>query len=199
MPKNTFFNLPEEKKDKIIAVAIDEFTQNHYEKVTINKIVKKAEIPKGSFYQYFENKDDLYIFLFGQIGNTKKCLLEESKEKINQMDFKAFVILLLQEGSRFEREELKILELKNKFINECPQEVRKKILSNEFPKSYELLTDVIKRYIKKGELRENVDVEMAAYIITQGMVNSEFFLTNQSTGIETFGARMLEVVIAGLK
>jgi len=81
MPKSTFFNLPEEKKDKIIAVAIDEFAQNHYEKVTINKIVKRAEIPKGSFYQYFENKDDVYIFLFSQIGNSKKNNLEELKDR----------------------------------------------------------------------------------------------------------------------
>lgn len=199
MPKNTFFNLPEEKKDKIVAVAIDEFAQNHYQKVTINKIVKRAEIPKGSFYQYFENKDDLYIFLFSQIGNTKKNMFEESKEKINQLDFKSYVILLLKESGRFESKDLKILELKNKFINECPQEIRKKILSNEFPKSYELLTDVIKRYIKKGELRENLDVEMTAYIITQGMVNIEFYQINESTHIETLGARMLDVVITGLK
>ena len=82
MPKRTFFNLPEEKKDKIIAVAIDEFAQNHYEKVTINKIVERAEIPKGSFYQYFENKDDLYIFLFGQIGNSKKITLRDQKRKL---------------------------------------------------------------------------------------------------------------------
>ncbi|WP_303869813.1 TetR/AcrR family transcriptional regulator [Acetobacterium wieringae] len=199
MPKSTFFNLPEEKKDKIIAVAIDEFAQNHYEKVTINKIVERAEIPKGSFYQYFENKDDLYIFLFGQIGNSKKNSLEGSKEKISQLDFKSYLVLLLEAGSRFETKDLKITELKNRFINECPQEIRKKILGNEFPKSYALLADVIRLYIKKGELRENLDVEMAAYIITQGVANIEFYQNDDGSSIKDLGARILDVVIEGMQ
>lgn len=199
MPKRTFFNLPEEKKDKIIAVAIDEFAQNHYEKVTINKIVKRAEIPKGSFYQYFENKDDLYIFMFSQIGNSKKNNLEGSKEKISQLDFKSYLVLLLEAGSRFETKELKILELKNRFMNECPQEIRKKILSNEFPKSYGLLADAIQLYIKKGELRENLDIEMAAYVITHAVANIEFYQNDDGLSIKDLGARILDLVIEGMQ
>ncbi|MDZ5724405.1 TetR/AcrR family transcriptional regulator [Acetobacterium sp. K1/6] len=198
MPKSTFFNLPEEKKDKIIAVAIDEFAQNHYEKVTINKIVKQAEIPKGSFYQYFENKDDVYIFLFSQIGNSKKNNLEELKDRSSQLDFKSYVMLLLEAGNQFGNEDLRILELKNRFINECPQEIRKKILSNEFPKSYQLLADVIRLYIKKGELRENLDVEMVAYIVTQGLANIEFY-QNAGSSIKDLGRRILDVVIEGIQ
>jgi len=199
MPKNTFFNLPDEKKDKIIDAAINEFSQNHYGKITIDKIVKKAEIPKGSFYQYFENKDDLYIYLFSQIGDKKKNILEKAKENIEQMYFKSYIILLLEEGSKFDNKDIKLVNLKDKFINECPQEIRKEILRNEYPKSYDLLIEVIKLYIKKGELRANLDMETTAYIITQCMANIEFYNTEESIGIKELGERILDSIIEGVK
>ena len=60
MPTTTFFNLPEEKKKRVINAAVDEFAQNGYTKSSITRMVNKAQIAKGSFYQYFEDKEDLY-------------------------------------------------------------------------------------------------------------------------------------------
>ncbi|KXL52202.1 fatty acid metabolism regulator protein [Anaerotignum neopropionicum] len=199
MPKRTFFNLPDEKKDKIYEAAIHEFSQNHYGKITIDKIVKKAEIPKGSFYQYFQNKNDLYVYLFNQIGNKKKHTLEKAKKYIGKLDFKSYIMLLLEEAGRFEDEDIKLTKLKDKFMNECPQEIRKEILDNEFPKSYRLLTEVINLYIKKGELRENLDIESVAYIITQCMVNIEFYNKNDYRSIIELGERVLDAIMKGIK
>ena len=56
----TFYRLPEEKKDRIIVSAKREFTQHTYEKTSINRILDEAKIPKGSFYQYFDDKSDLF-------------------------------------------------------------------------------------------------------------------------------------------
>jgi AcrR family transcriptional regulator len=71
MPKETFDNLPEEKKGRILEVAITEFADNAYEAASISKIVRKAGIAKGSFYQYFEDKKDLYIYLV-ELGTQEK-------------------------------------------------------------------------------------------------------------------------------
>ena len=71
MPKQTFFNLTEEKRRQIIDIAIDEFADNDYEKASISKIVARAGIAKGSFYQYFADKDDLYGYLISLIAEKK--------------------------------------------------------------------------------------------------------------------------------
>ena len=60
--RQTFLNLPTGKQNRIICAAIDEFSRFPYPKTSVNRIVEGAGIPKGSFYQYFENKDDLYIY-----------------------------------------------------------------------------------------------------------------------------------------
>lgn len=67
MPKKTFFNLPIDKKQKIIDAAYDLFIENDYKDVNIRSIAKKAGISIGSFYQYFDDKDDLYLFLMTEI------------------------------------------------------------------------------------------------------------------------------------
>jgi len=56
MPKETFFNLPKDKRNLIISAAMDEFSKAGYNTASINQICKKSNIPKGSFYQYFNRQ-----------------------------------------------------------------------------------------------------------------------------------------------
>ena len=77
MPTNTFFNLPEEKKNKILKSANKEFARVPLEQASIKNIVEDAEIARGSFYQYFEDKQDLFDYLMTlKIGNMQKNLLD---------------------------------------------------------------------------------------------------------------------------
>jgi TetR/AcrR family transcriptional regulator len=79
MPNQTFFNLPEEKREQILQVAIDEFADNDYDSVSISRMVARAGIAKGSFYQYFTGKEDLHAYLLG--------LLLEAKSQFMSMEY----------------------------------------------------------------------------------------------------------------
>lgn len=59
MIKRTFYNLPDEKRKKIIDVTRKEFQKGNKKKITINTVIQKAGISRGSFYQYFDDKLDL--------------------------------------------------------------------------------------------------------------------------------------------
>lgn len=63
MPKPTFLNLPDAKRDRITELALDEFSTHPYRQASLSRIVARAGIAKGSMYQYFENKLDLYRWL----------------------------------------------------------------------------------------------------------------------------------------
>lgn len=63
MPKDTFNNLPESKRNLILEFAIDEFANHSYQAASISNMVRKANIAKGSFYQYFEDKQTFYRYL----------------------------------------------------------------------------------------------------------------------------------------
>lgn len=63
MPKRTFYNLPKEKQQVLINSAKKEFSRVPLNEASISNIVKNAEIPRGSFYQYFEDKEDAFYYL----------------------------------------------------------------------------------------------------------------------------------------
>ena len=63
MPTATFFRLPEEKRTRLIEACWGELTRVRFTDVSINRIIAAARIPRGSFYQYFEDKEDPIRYL----------------------------------------------------------------------------------------------------------------------------------------
>lgn len=66
MPKQTYFNLSEEKRNKIYETLVREFEENAVKDVTVKKIVEELNIPRGSFYQYFESVYESYFYVLEQ-------------------------------------------------------------------------------------------------------------------------------------
>lgn len=67
MPKQTFFNLPVDKKQTLIRAVKEEFSKSPLAEASITNIVTNAKIPRGSFYQYFEDKEDAYFYVLSKI------------------------------------------------------------------------------------------------------------------------------------
>lgn len=72
MPTERFYNLPEEKRHIIREAAVKEFARVPLEQVSINKIIQEAQISRGSFYTYFEDKRDVMIYLLEDIKESCK-------------------------------------------------------------------------------------------------------------------------------
>ena len=59
MIKPTFYNLSDDKRKRVLQAILEEFADTDSEKISINRIIKRANISRGSFYQYFDDKVDL--------------------------------------------------------------------------------------------------------------------------------------------
>lgn len=79
MPTKTFFNLPAEKREKLLRAIRDEYARVPVDEVSINKIVHAAEIPRGSFYQYFSDKQDMLAYL---LSDYKRMVLDRAVESL---------------------------------------------------------------------------------------------------------------------
>lgn len=72
MYTKTFQNLSQQKKERIIHAALTEFSAHPFNEASITNIVKNADISRGSFYQYFDNKENLYQFLVADLYNKHR-------------------------------------------------------------------------------------------------------------------------------
>ena len=98
MPKQTYNNLPKDKKERIFNAGVLEFSYHDVNEASVNTIVRIANISKGSFYQYFEDKNDYYWYIvmeivYGQVGKYEE-LLKKNKGDFFKTEEDLFVLLL---------------------------------------------------------------------------------------------------------
>ncbi|MBS4031575.1 MAG: TetR/AcrR family transcriptional regulator [Clostridiales bacterium] len=87
MPKDTFNNLSAEKKRIIFDAAVQEFSTRRFSEASINQIIKTAGISRGSFYQYFNDKEDIYLYMIMEIGKEKLEVLSHTEALNPDADF----------------------------------------------------------------------------------------------------------------
>ncbi|MQW22858.1 MULTISPECIES: TetR/AcrR family transcriptional regulator [unclassified Lactococcus] len=66
MPKETYFSLPDEKRMRVYQACKQEFEKYSFHDAKIMHIVKALDIPRGSFYQYFEDLTDCYFYVLSK-------------------------------------------------------------------------------------------------------------------------------------
>ena len=81
MPTERFYRLPEAKKQVIRQAAIKEFARVPFEKASINQIIQNADISRGSFYTYFEDKQDVVRYIFEDNARQMQECCERELDK----------------------------------------------------------------------------------------------------------------------
>lgn len=131
MPKQTFFNLPAEKQQTLIESAKREFSRVPFNDASIANIVKHAEIPRGSFYQYFEDKEDAFFYLFQEEIEDIKNLFVTILQHNNGNLFDSFIDIFRKMLIKFQDHE-NLDFFKNAFLNMNYK--MEKMISNGFNK-----------------------------------------------------------------
>lgn len=60
MTGRRFANLPRERREELLRIAVKHFAEHGLEGASLNEIIAEAGLSKGVYYYYFEDKDDLY-------------------------------------------------------------------------------------------------------------------------------------------
>ena len=200
MIKRTFYNLPEQKRQRIIDAIVEEFSSSSTEKVSINRIVKAANISRGSFYQYFDDKVDLVevltkSFVDLSIEGANKAL-EYSNGDIFYTYEKLFEII-----TNFAQDKTQKVILKNLLRSlRANDDLVSEYLLNRF-NGFEELNKLAKQYNTDNlKFKSSEDVEYLSQILTQLLKNAIFnyFVidVDYQTVKKTF-LRKLEIVKSG--
>lgn len=99
--KNTFNNLPDGKRNRILAEAVREFASQGFQKASVNAIVRRVGIAKGSLYQYFASKEALFFYVFEQFTILVKETVRASAAQELERDLFSRVRGVLEAGIKF--------------------------------------------------------------------------------------------------
>lgn len=164
MPKPTFEKLPNDKRQAFIKGFLEEFAANNYDKASVSVVVKKLNIAKGSVYQYFENKLDLYLYLKSLCEMTKvEYVLGIKREEYPS--FWAYYRKQYEAGIQFDLEH----PLESQFLYRIGEKESSEVL-REFMKEWkqqaiQAYIGIIQAEIDQGHFRKDISAEAMTYFL----------------------------------
>lgn len=163
MPKQTFFNLADEKRDLIVEIALDEFADNDYDAASISRIVSRAGIAKGSFYQYFDDKEDLYRYLLGYIVQKKADFFSLDHPDPEHIGIFNYLRWIFANSAEFEAAYPRFSRLGYRMLKGGPSENRvfKQMVDSSLA-YYRKLVTVGK---EQGDIAADIDSDVAASML----------------------------------
>lgn len=166
MPKQTFQDLPLEKKERIQSVAEEEFYQYGYQKASISRIVQNAGIAKGSFYQYFEDKADLFRMILQEAFLRKRDHLEKVRCARSGEDFFALLEALYRGALSFLQAEPRLAAISDRFMQQGDETLKASILGDGVQKSNQFLKELLQQAVELGSIRPDIDLDFTAHLLT---------------------------------
>jgi AcrR family transcriptional regulator len=210
MPKPTFFNLPPEKREKIISAAIDEFAEYGLENASTNRIVANSGIAKGSFYQYFADKQDVFMYLLTVLEQEKMEYFKGKHPPSMNMDTFQYFRWLIKTGLEFNTTNPRLIQAVSRVLLQEGLYYGK-TFEEQRNKSNAALRAMIEQAIQRGEVDPSVDVDLAVmimetwsnaistYILQEGMKQKDIMKWVRSAKTQERIDKLLYVMEYGLR
>ncbi|WP_145325523.1 TetR/AcrR family transcriptional regulator [Paenibacillus xylanexedens] len=174
MPKNTFFRLDEARREQISNSAMHLFVDNLYEDITMKMVLDSLSMHPGTFYRYFEDKDDLYCLLIRNVTQKRAAYFNNSNE---DSLFQFFLTGLFGNVNGMVTEPLNELEIKlTKTLLYIPENILLKVYLNVLKgESSPLIKDILRRMRVDGYLRPDIDDDLISFMFESMQFNLIMF------------------------
>ena len=185
MPKATFKHLPDEKRERILRMASRLFAERGFNRADMEEIAKRSGVAKGSLYNYFQNKDELYLYVCRDaIGRSREATWGEVQDP---WDIYQVVNHIFRHHVRFE---LRFPEYPRLHLNFSSPRMER-FADNLAPESERhtsgRLKKLLKDGIRRGIVRQDLNVPMTAF-----MINSLYILFMASLVSRYYQIRLKE-------
>lgn len=165
VPRNTFNKLESDKKQRILDSAIDEFASHGFRQASMNRLVQRLGIAKGSIFQYFGTKEGLFGVIFDHAVELVRRSLRQVKQETAEADFFERIGQSILAGIRFIKAHPRVYRIYLKMIFQEDFPLRSEFLQQVHLFSAEYLEPLVAAGIARGELRPDLDVKMSVFFL----------------------------------
>ncbi len=184
MPKQTFLNLNSAKRQRIENAFYREFTIHKYDDASISSVLKSLGLAKGSFYQYFENKEDLFNYLMQHCFEKKMEYVNNTKRE----DFETFWDYwhaLNIEGMEFDRECPTLSNFGFHLMNNMNSPTLKEKFDAIYQQGLLSMKALIETEVANGFFRKDISVDrLAFYMMKMGEQLFDYMILNHRKEFE---------------
>lgn len=162
MPKETFHNLNKKKKEKITDAFLREFATHTYDEASLSSVVKSLGIAKGSIYQYFDDKLDLFMYLISECTAVK---MKYIRKRDDYPDFWSYFRSLYEEGVKFDLEN----PLESHFLHNLQENLNspsvKEIYNDMLSQVTAGFVEMARKEIELGNFRDDIPAKTAGFFL----------------------------------
>lgn len=153
------------KKVELINISRELFFTKGYSKTSIQNIIDKAEIAKGTFYHYFKSKEEL----LNQLTNIDVSALYNQVNKVLEMNISAIEKLntIFQSGSSWKSENIEMMKMLTKiFMSDSNLLLRHSMLENQIIQLSPVYRSIIEQGVREGDFSVNDSEYVANFILS---------------------------------
>ena len=191
----------EQRRHEIITTAMDFFISKGFNETTMGDIALKASLSKGTLYNYFDSKDDLYL----AVATRATRRLNDSYDSTDLTSKSEFQSILSKGYTTYEfskkypklytiaseiRKEPVYLNMYKKVIERKPLNRNETEMNVETRRYQQLVFKPIKEAIDKKIIRDDLDPRLLTFTLTSltgGLIDilRNFHTLYESIGINT--------------
>jgi AcrR family transcriptional regulator len=164
MPKQTFFNLPDQKRQTIVNAAIEEFAEWGFEAASINRIVANSGIAKGSFYQYFADKMDVFKHLITLLAQEKTAFFQDKHPPGDHLDTFQYYRWMVKVGMDFNSTNPRLIQAISRVLF-GEGLIYSAHFNEQREQSSQMMAAMLQQAMDRGEVDPSVDVELAVMVM----------------------------------
>jgi TetR/AcrR family transcriptional regulator len=164
-PSPTFAALGADKQERIVAEALDEFAEHGFEGASVNRLVARLSIAKGSIFQYFGTKERLFAYVFERVAGRFAAALRAVRDETKDAHVLARIRASLMAGVVFIDAHPRIYRL---YVRVSLQEnvpLRGRLLDEARRQSARYLRRLVTDGLARGELKPGLDVDAAVFFL----------------------------------
>ena len=155
----------------------------------------KSGIAKGSFYQYFEDKKDLYLYIIHLATEEKLKYLSPLMENSYQYDFFTLLRKMYKAGIQFTEDHPKYAQISKKLLDNKESPIYQELIADTMPSAYSLFENLLSKAIERGEIRSGIDIRMFAYMIASlSTLVIEYFADNVEQNDPNYNEKLSETI-----
>jgi len=168
LAKETFHRLSEEKRTRFLEVAHREFALYDYDQASVSRIVAELGIAKGSIYQYFEDKEDLYLFLLERAIGEKLEYIRRSVEGEGANESGGFFEThrrVMIAGSKFDLTYPRLSLIIYRAMQSSRTGGHSGLADELVARSGAFLREFLELAAEQHEIRTDIDLDLAVHIV----------------------------------